>query len=158
MKEELQKLSGQLSERLSKEDGRPPAAPGTVLVGGVVTAGRILEKLLRAAVVEVSRTDGIDPTEIVGRGAGRPRPMSKATAGELAHGLKNFLHRRQDRSVSTLLDPLTEDLLARSSRILNFIKVRNEVAKEGKEPKTARAAVKQLHQLMLSFRRNAGWE
>lgn len=150
-------LSQELLERLNTEDARPVTTAGTHLVGGLVKAGAKLEGLLRAIVQAVADADGLDPTALLAPAGGRPLTVRKAMAGPLAYGLKDHLAARRGKPLPAALRPLLDNLASRDSRILGFIALRNEVAKEGREPRDARLAMRRLRELVATFRRNAGW-
>ncbi len=151
-------LSLELLERLTTEERRPPSTPGTHLVGGFVKAGAKLEALLRSVVLEIAETDGVDPSELLAPTIGRAPPLQKAMAGPLAHGIKAYVVQRASRiPLPQELLPLIDDLSRSDSRIFEFINARNKVAKEGKDPELARVAIRNLRNLVGTFRRSAGW-
>lgn len=157
MADSIESLSMELLERLSTEERRPSTTPSTQLVGGLVKSGAKLEALLRAIVQVVADADGVDPVALLAPTGGRPLTLRKAMAGPLAHGLKAHLGSRRAGPLPEMLRPILDDLTGRDSRILEFLKRRNETAKEGREPKLAQPAVRRLRELVAMFRRNAGW-
>jgi len=152
----IEGLSHELLERLSTEEARPEATPGTHLVGGFVKAGAKLEDLLRAVVGVIAEADGVDPSVLLAPVAGRAPPLRKAMAGPLAHGIKAYVVRRPS-NLPRELRPLLDDLSRSDSRILGFIAARNKVAKEGRDPELARVALRDLRDFVRAFRRSAGW-
>jgi hypothetical protein len=158
MDDSIEKISLELLERLATEEGRPATTPGTHLVGGLVKAGVKLEALLRAIVLEVADVDGVDPGALLAPSGARPTSIHKAMAGPLAHGLRSHLEtRRPQPPIPAQLRPILDDLVRRDSRIFAFITMRNEIAKEGQEPKLAVTVMKKLRELVSGFRKHAGW-
>jgi hypothetical protein len=158
MADVLDSLSRELLERLTVEEARPGTTPSTHLVGGIVKAGAKLEALLRETVKRVAAADGVAPESLLTPVGGRPLTLHKAMAGPLAYGLKNHFGSRGARPLVPTLQSIVDDLRAHDSRILGFIKMRNEVAKEGREPRDAHVATKRLHALLSAFRKDAGWD
>lgn len=154
----LESSSRELLERLSKEDERPVATAGTHLVGGLVKCGAKLEALLRVVVQTVADADGLDAESLVAAAGGRPLTLRKAMAGPLAHGLKAYLATRRGRPLPLEVKPILDDLARRDSRILEFITLRNEIAKEGGEPQNAKVAMRKLRDLVATLREKAGWQ
>jgi hypothetical protein len=157
MVDALDSLSRELLERLSVEKARPGATPSTHLVGGIVKAGAKLEALLREVVKRVAAAERVAPETLLTPIGGRPLTLHKAMAGPLAHGLKNHFAAGRAKTQVPAVQPIVDDLCAYDSRILEFIRMRNEVAKEGREPRDAHIATKRLHDLLLAFRKDAGW-
>lgn len=155
MRNALDTLSRELLERLTVEEARPGLTPSTHLVGGIVKAGAKLEAFLREAVRQVAVAAGIAPEDLLTPMGGRPLTLRKAMAGPLAHGLRQ--HFAAGGAQVPALKPIVDDLCARDSRVLAFIKMRNEVAKEGREPRDAQVSKKKLHELVVTLRKDAGW-
>jgi hypothetical protein len=157
-RDEFKKLSGELLERLSKEEARPPTTPKTALVGGVVTACRLLESLLREAIRAVAVNEGCHPGDILIpphlQHPNRRPGIDRASAGKLAHALKLF---RSSRRHPDVVASIVSDLRARNSVILTFIDVRNLVAKQGEDPALLVGPTRNLKQWVIRFRRNSGW-
>jgi hypothetical protein len=156
MADALESLSRELLERLTVEEARTGETPATHLVGGLVKAGVKLEALLREVVRQVAAAEGIAPEALLTPTGGRPLTLRKAMAGPLAYGLKEHFAVKRTIQVPAA-KPIVDDLCARDSCVLGFIKMRNEVAKEGREPRDGRLATKRLQQLLLALRRDAGW-
>jgi hypothetical protein len=153
----IEKLSEELLERLSKEEARAPSTPKTSLVGGVVTACRLLESLLREAVRVVAADEGCHPGDILvppHLQHSRPPGIDRAGAGKLAHALKSF---RSSRIHPKVVASILSDLRAQNSTILAFIDVRNSVAKEGADPSLLVGPTRHLKAWVLRFRKNSGW-
>lgn len=157
MAQSLEALSLELIERLTTEQERPQGTAGTHLVGGIVKAGAKLEALLRAMVVAVAEADGVDPSELLAATGGRAPPVRRAMAGPLACGLKQRALSRPAGTLPAAFKPVLDDLRSRDSRILAFIALRNEIAKEGREPRDGKRAILRLRELMVTFRKHAGW-
>lgn len=153
----LENLSAELLERLSKEEARPPSTPKTSLVGGVVTACRLLESLLRETVRVVAAGEGCHPGDILvppHLQHGRRPGIDRASAGKLAHALKLF---RPSQAYPKAVASLVSDLRAQNSTILAFIDVRNLVAKQGADPALLVAPTGDLKEWVIRFRKNSGW-
>ncbi len=157
MVDALDSLSRELLERLTIEETRSGGTPSTQLVGGIVKVGAKLEALLREVVRQVAVSEGIAPEDLLMPMGGRPLTLRKAMAGPLAHGLKQHFIVAHTKLPLPALKPIVDDLCARDSRVLGFIKMRNEVAKEGREPRDAYVSTKRLHDLVLALRKAAGW-
>jgi len=153
----LESLSRELLDRLTTEDTRPTTTAGTHIVGGLVKTGAKLEALLRVIVQAVADADGVAPETILSPTGGRPLSLRRAMAGPLAHGLKSHLATRRGKPLPEELQPILRDVTRNDSSILQFISVRNEIAKEGHEPRLARAPMQKLRRLVSEFRKNAGW-
>lgn len=154
---ELERISGELLERLSKEEARPPTTPKTHLVGGVVTACRLLESLLRETVRAVAADEGCHPGDILvppHLQRSRPPGIDRASAGKLAHALRLFHSSRNHPKVVTLI---LSEVRARNSAIQDFIDVRNLVAKEGKDPGLLVGPTRNLRVWVIRLRKNSGW-
>jgi hypothetical protein len=153
----LETLSADLVGRLSKEESRPPNTPKTSLVGGVVTACRLLESLLRESVRTVAAMEGCHPGDLLvppHLQRGRPPGIERASAGKLAHALKSF---RSSRTLPKLVVSIMSDLRTPSSTILAFIEVRNLVAKEGADPALLTVPTRHLKAWVIRARKNSGW-
>lgn len=151
-------LSRELLDRLAVEAARPPAAPGTQLVGGIVKAGAKLEALLRLLVKELADAESVSPGTMLPRSAGgAPLTVQRAMAGPLAHAVRDAYRRRPLDALPRRLRTLVADLVGSDSRILSFITVRNQIAKEDGDPHAAKAAIVRLNGLLEEHRRSAGW-
>lgn len=153
----IESLSRELLERLTTEETRPTTTAGTHIVGGLVKAGAKLEALLRVIVQTVADADGVAPETILSPTAGRPLSLRKAMAGPLAHGLRSHLAARSGKPLPKELQPILRDVARKDSSILQFISIRNEIAKEGHEPGLARVPIQKLRRLVSEFRKSAGW-
>jgi|SRR5687768_12810347 len=154
---EFEMLSRELLERLSKEETRPLATPKTTLVGGVVTACRLLESMLREAVRAVAVNEGCEPGDILispHQRRGRRRGIDRASAGTLAHALRLF---RSSRRHPRVVASIVSDLRAQKSVILAFIDVRNLVAKQGQDPALLVDPTRNLKRWVIRFRKSSGW-
>lgn len=155
--DELERVSKELLERLSKEEARPPSTPKTSLVGGVVTACRLLESLLRETVRSVAADEGCHSGDILvppHLQRSRPPGIDRASAGKLAHALRLF---RSSRNHSKVVALVLSDVRARKSAIQDFIDVRNLVAKQGADPALLVGPTRALKAWVLRFRKNSGW-
>ena len=160
MTDPLDLYSRELLERLVTEEVRPAGTPGTHLVGGVVKACSKLETLLRATVIALAREEGVAPENLLARTSVGGSPIgsiSKAMAGPLAHSLSKLSREARARQWPASVRPLLDDLGSRSSRIFAFIKLRNEVAKQGEDPAKAKRALSELRQFVETYRLTAGW-
>lgn len=155
---QLDSISAELLTRLDKEHLRAASEPATALVGGVVTACRHLESLLRESVRVLAASEGCDPTDIITpphQRYGRRPLLDKVSAGRLAGGL---IHFRRTKPIPRPISALVSDLSATDSAILNFIRVRNEVAKQGADPGLLPEPTRRLKAWVTNFRRSSGWQ
>jgi hypothetical protein len=156
--DELDRLSRELLNRLSKDDVGPPATAASHLVGRMVKAASALENLLRAVVVYVAKREGRPAEDLLTPVGGKKPSLRKSMAGPLAHGLRAYFVNRPSNSIPVRIGPIIDDLVQPQSTILRFIAVRNDVAKEDGDPEQSRAAARELKVLVKEFRRRAGWK
>jgi hypothetical protein len=156
--DDLDRLSRELLERLSKDDVGPPVTAASHLVGRLVKASSALENLLRAVVIDVAAREGRQPEELLTPVGGKKPSLRRSMAGPLAYGLREYFWRRPSSSIPTRVGVLVDDLLRDQSAILRFIAVRNDVAKEDGDPARGRVATADLKRIVAEFRGRAGWK
>jgi hypothetical protein len=152
----LEKASRELLERLSTELARPQGTAGTHLVGGLTKIGSKLEALLRALLVEMAALQGVQVDGLLPTIGDRPISLRRATGGQVVRALERLTthHGRLPPRIRALVNDLRR---WRDSVISRVIEVRNEAAHEGVVPARAAAAVRELKELVVNHRRDAGW-
>jgi hypothetical protein len=151
----IERTSKDLLDRLAKESARPPGTAPTHRAGGVTKVGSALELLLRALLIETAGIDGVPAVALLPTIGTRAVSIERATGGQLVRALQALRIPTRERPLR--VKAILDDIQQPRSVIRGVIEIRNDVAHGGAVPVRLADALRDLKELVILHRKQAGW-